>query len=241
MLNTKEKIPGHTDELIWLIGKANSSDSQIWVEGKSLQSNVNILVTVTSASGEQSAYVSKQGVTAINAGQLVEAAPEVQNDDAKKQHLGLKKAMSVSGYLIAILLIVFAGFSFTGNVKARIVLTGSMSPAISVGDVIVTVPITQKVPQIGDVIAYQAKRFNGENVAVFSHRIIDGDIENGFVMKGDANKSPDPQKPKAGDILGVVLFTIPFIGNLLTPKALFLLLPCLFGLWLILDAMKNVE
>ena len=241
MLNTKEKIPGHTDELIWLIGMANSSDSQIWVEGKSLQSNVNILVTVTSASGEQSAYVSKQGVTAINAGQLVEAAPEVQNDDAKKQHLGLKKAMSVSGYLIAILLIVFAGFSFTGNVKARIVLTGSMSPAISVGDVIVTVPITQKVPQIGDVIAYQAKRFNGENVAVFSHRIIDGDIENGFVMKGDANKSPDPQKPKAGDILGVVLFTIPFIGNLLTPKALFLLLPCLFGLWLILDAMKNVE
>ena len=241
MLNTKEKIPGHTDELIWLIGKANSSDSQIWVEGKSLQSNVNILVTVTSASGEQSAYVSKQGVTAINAGQLVEAAPEVQNDDAKKQHLGLKKAMSVSGYLIAILLIVFAGFSFTGNVKARIVLTGSMSPAISVGDVIVTVPITQKVPQIGDVIAYQAKRFNGENVAVFSHRIIDGDIENGFIVKGDANKSPDPQKPKAGDILGVVLFTIPFIGNLLTPKALFLLLPCLFGLWLILDAMKNVE
>jgi signal peptidase I len=241
MLNTKEKIPGLTDEPIWLIGMANSSDSQIWVEGKSLQSNVNILVTVTSASGEQSAYVSKQGVTAINAGQLVEAAPEVQNDDAKKQHLGLKKAMSVSGYLIAILLIVFAGFSFTGNVKARIVLTGSMSPAISVGDVIVTVPITQKVPQIGDVIAYQAKRFNGENVAVFSHRIIDGDIENGFVMKGDANKSPDPQKPKAGDILGVVLFTIPFIGNLLTPKALFLLLPCLFGLWLILDAMKNVE
>ena len=116
-----------------------------------------------------------------------------------------------------------------------------MEPAISVGDVIVTVPINQKEPKIGDVIAYQAKRFNGENVAVFSHRIIDGDIENGFIVKGDANKSPDPQKPRAKDILGVVLFTIPFIGNLLTPKALFLLLPCLFGLWLIMDAMKNVE
>jgi len=196
---------------------------------------------LTSAAGEQSAYISSQGVTVINAGQLVEAAPEVENEDSKKQHLGIKKAMSVSGYLVAILLIVFAGFSFTGNVKARIVLTGSMSPAISVGDVIVTVPITQKEPQIDDVIAYQAKRFNGENVAVFSHRIIDGDIENGFIVKGDANKSPDPQKPKAGDILGVVLFTIPFIGNLLTPKALFLLIPCLFGLWLIMDAMKNVE
>jgi hypothetical protein len=39
----------------------------------------------------------------------------------------------------------------------------------------------------------------------------------------------------------VVFFVIPFIGNLLTPKALLLLIPCLFGLWLIMDAMKNVE
>jgi signal peptidase len=220
---------------------SGENDSQLWLEGSPLKIDENILITLTSAAGEQSAYISSQGVTVINAGQLVEAAPEVENEDSKKQHLGIKKAMSVSGYLVAILLIVFAGFSFTGNVKARIVLTGSMSPAISVGDVIVTVPITQKEPQIDDVIAYQAKRFNGENVAVFSHRIIDGDIENGFIVKGDANKSPDPQKPKAGDILGVVLFTIPFIGNLLTPKALFLLIPCLFGLWLIMDAMKNVE
>ena len=220
---------------------SGQTDSQLWLEGSPLKSDENILITLTSAAGEQSAYISSQGVTVINAGQLVEAAPEVENEDSKKQHLGIKKSMSVSGYLVAILLIVFAGFSFTGNVKARIVLTGSMSPAISVGDVIVTVPITQKAPQIDDVIAYQAKRFNGENVAVFSHRIIGGDIENGFIVKGDANKSPDPQKPKAADILGVVLFTIPFIGNLLTPKALFLLLPCLFGLWLIMDAMKNVE
>jgi signal peptidase len=220
---------------------SGQTDSQLWLEGSPLKIDENILITLTSAAGEQSAYISSQGVTVINAGQLVEAAPEVENEDSKEQHLGIKKAMSVSGYLVAILLIVFAGFSFTGNVKARIVLTGSMAPAINVGDVIVTVPITQKAPQIDDVIAYQAKRFNGENVAVFSHRIIGGDIENGFIVKGDANKSPDPQKPKAADILGVVLFTIPFIGNLLTPKALFLLIPCLFGLWLIMDAMKNVE
>ena len=220
---------------------SGETDSQLWLEGSPLKDDENMLITLTSAAGEQSAYVSKQGVTVINAGQLVEAAPEVQSEDTKKQHLGIKKALSISGYLVAILLIVFAGFSFTGNVKARIVLTGSMSPAINVGDVIVTVPITQKAPQIDDVIAYQAKRFNGENVAVFSHRIIGGDIENGFIVKGDANKSPDPQKPKAADILGVVLFTIPFVGNLLTPKALFLLLPCAFGLWLIMDAMKNVE
>jgi signal peptidase len=216
-------------------------DSQIWLEGSPLKSDANILVTVTSASGEKSAYISNQGIQEIVAGQLVDAAPEVQSEASKPKYVGIKKVMSFSGYAFAILLMVFAGLSFTGNVKARIVLTGSMAPAINVGDVILTLPIAKKAPQLDDVIAYQAKRFNGENVAVFSHRIIDGDVENGFIVKGDANKSPDPQKPTAEDILGVVFFVIPFIGNLLTPKALFLLIPCAFGLWLIMDAMKNVE
>ena len=216
-------------------------DSQILLEGSPLKGDSNILVTVRSVSGEKSAYISNQGVQEIMAGQLVDAAPEVQSEPSRPKYVGIKKAMSLSGYVSAILLMVFAGLSFTGNLKARIVLTGSMAPAINVGDVILTLPITSKAPQIDDVIAYQAKRFNGENVAVFSHRIIGGDIENGFIVKGDANKSPDPQKPKAEDILGVVFFVIPFIGNLLTPKALFLLLPCAFGLWLIMDAMKNVE
>jgi len=217
------------------------SDSQIWLEGSPLESDANILVTVTSASGEKSAYISNQGVKEITAGQLVDPSPQVQPQSLKPKYVGIKKVMSFSGYAFAILLMVFAGLSFTGNVKARIVLTGSMAPAINVGDVILTLPIAKKAPQIDDVIAYQAKRFNGENVAVFSHRIIDGDVENGFIVKGDANKSPDPQKPTAEDILGVVFFVIPFIGNLLTPKALFLLIPCAFGLWLIMDAMKNVE
>ena len=217
------------------------TDSQIWLEGSPLKTDTNILITVTSASGEKSAYISNQGIQEIVAGQLVDAAPEVQSEASKPKYVGIKKVMSFSGYAFAILLMVFAGLSFTGNVKARIVLTGSMAPAINVGDVILTLPIAKKAPQIDDVIAYQAKRFNGENVAVFSHRIIDGDVENGFIVKGDANKSPDPQKPTAEDILGVVFFVIPFIGNLLTPKALFLLIPCAFGLWLIMDAMKNVE
>ena len=216
-------------------------DSQILFEGSPLKGDSNILVTVRSVSGEKSAYISNQGVQEIMAGQLVDAAPEVQSEPSRPKYVGIKKAMSLSGYVSAILLMVFAGLSFTGNVKARIVLTGSMAPAINIGDVILTLPIARKAPQIDDVIAYQAKRFNGENVAVFSHRIIDGDIENGFIVKGDSNKSPDPQKPTAEDILGVVFFVIPFIGNLLTPKALFLLLPCAFGLWLIMDAMKNVE
>jgi signal peptidase I len=217
------------------------TDSQMWLEGSPLKSDENILITVTSAQGEKSAYISSHGVTEIQAAQLVEAAPEVQSEGLKQKYLGIKKAISISGYSIAIVLLMFSALSFGGVVKARIVLTGSMAPAISTGDIIITTPIDRKEPKIGDVIAYQAKRFNGENVAVFSHRIMSGDLQNGFVVKGDANKTPDNQKPAAPDILGVVVFVIPYIGNFLTPKALFLLVPCIFGLWLIRDAMKSVE
>ena len=217
------------------------TDSQIWLEGSPLEVDANILVTVTSAQGEHSAYISSLGVTEILAGQLVDPAPEAQTEESKRKYAGIQKAMTISGYSIAIVLLLFSALSFSGVVKARIVLTGSMSPAISTGDIIITTPITRKEPKVGDVVAYQAKRFNGENVAVFSHRIISGDIQSGFVVKGDANKSPDSQKPAGPDILGVVIFVIPFLGNILTPKALFLLVPCIFGLWLIMDAMKSVE
>ncbi|CAN1645173.1 sigpep_I_arch, signal peptidase I [Candidatus Nanopelagicaceae bacterium] len=214
---------------------------QIWLEGSLLEADTNILVTVRSPNGERSAHISRHGVTELIAGQLVDAVQEDLSSQVKAKFAGFQKAMTVSGYTIAIVLLMFSGLSFGGVVKARIVLTGSMEPAINTGDIIITTPITRKVPKIGDVVAYQAKRFNGDNVAVFSHRIISGDLKSGFVVKGDANKSPDNQKPKAPDILGVVIFVIPFLGNILTPKALFLLVPCIFGLWLIMDAMKSVE
>ena len=220
---------------------ADGNNQQIWVEGKSFDPQSNVLITISSTDGELSALISNGAISEVGTSLLVDAADRVQTEPKVKSFNTLGRVFSVAGYLIAIILLAFSALSFTGNVKARIVLTGSMEPAFSAGDVIITTPITRKAPKVNDVIAYQAKRFNGEKVAVFSHRIIGGDIENGFIMKGDANKSPDPQKPKAEDILGVVFFVIPFIGNLLTPKALFLLIPCLFGLWLIMDAMKNVE
>jgi len=217
------------------------ADNELWIEGLPSHLDSNILVTVISKKGEQSVLITSDGLVEMSASQLLDA-PEIVESAPKENKLsGLGKYVSIAGYIAAIILLAFSALSFSGNVKARIVLTGSMEPSISAGDVIITTPITRKVPKINDVVAYQAKRFNGEKVAVFSHRIIGGDIENGFIMKGDANKSPDPQKPKGEDILGVVFFVIPFIGNLLTPKALFLLIPCLFGLWLIMDAMKNVE
>jgi hypothetical protein len=94
-------------------------------------------------------------------------------------------------------------------------------------------------PEKGDVVAYEGKRFDGTKVGVFSHRIIGGDAQNGFTVKGDANPSPDVQRPKIPDITGIVIFILPFIGKILTPRSLIVLVPLIFGFWLVMDALKN--
>jgi signal peptidase len=219
----------------------NFSENQIWFDDGASLPHSNLLLNITTAEGEISAFISNGKIVQLEAGALIEGNAPKEAINKSGNIAILKKSLSVSGYVLAIALLVFSLFSFTGMIKARIVLTGSMAPAIHTGDVIITTPVSRRTPAIGDVIAYQAKRFNGDSVAVFSHRIVGGDIESGFIVKGDANKTPDTQRPMRGDILGVVIFVIPYIGNLLTPKALFLLVPCIFGFWLILDAMKNVE
>jgi signal peptidase I len=127
----------------------------------------------------------------------------------------------------------------TGYVKARVVLTDSMAPTIKAGDIVLLDPTTHAVPKIGDVAAYTGRRFDGTSVGIFTHRIIGGDAVNGFIMKGDNNPSPDVQRPKIADVSGVVVFKLPFIGKVLNPKMLFILVPVVFGIWLISDALRD--
>ena len=204
--------------------------------------NSNILLTFADGDSVQTFHYVNGNSQKIDPRHLLEAQTAVDPENQvsiSKRRFG--RSIVPMGYFLAILLFTFSLLSFTGFIKARVVLTGSMAPAISTGSVIITTPVKYKSPRIGDVIAYQAKRFNGSPVAVFSHRIVGGDIYKGFIVKGDNNKLPDSQRPKLEDILGVVILVIPYVGNLLTPKALFLLAPTIFGFYLIIGAMRNVE
>ncbi len=220
---------------------AGDSQDLLWIEGVSDFADSKMLLTISGPSGDKSAFISNGVIQYTDVNDFLEAPEQPVAAPRKERLVGLRKGAHYTGYAFAILMLLFSAFSFSGNVKARIVLTGSMAPAISPGDIIITTPISHREPKVGDVIAYDAKRFNGEKVAIFSHRIVGGDIKSGFIVKGDANKSPDPQKPTSQDILGVVIFVIPVIGKFLTMKALFLIIPTIFGFWLILNAMKNVE
>ena len=219
----------------------DSSQSQVWIEGESNTADSKILLTITSPMGEETALISNEEIVQSKAKLFVEAPAERVEVVGKNLFAKINSGLKIAGYLMAAVVISFSALSFTGVVKARIVLTGSMQPVINPGDVIITTPVSNRTPKVGDIVAYTARRFNGGEVGVFSHRIVGGDSKTGFIVKGDKNKAPDVQKPMLSDITGVVIYIIPFIGNFLTRKALFLIIPTIIGLWLVLDAMKNAE
>ncbi len=217
----------------------DSEQGKVWIQGQSIHQDSKVLLTISSASGEQTALITPDQITYSNAKLFVQAPPERISTKAQKRQQQFGRVTTTLGYLLSALLLSFSALSIAGFVKARVVLTGSMSPAIKSGDMIILIPPKHIEPKINDVIAYTGKRFDGSSVGTFTHRILSGDLKNGFVVKGDANRDPDVQRPKLEDISGVVVFVIPFLGTFLTPKALLILVPMIFGLWLVIDALRK--
>ena len=215
------------------------SPDQLWVEGQAEFADSKVLVTISNARGEKTVLITPDAVTPSNPRMFVQAPPERVVTKSQRRTQTFKRYFTFLGYTLSAVLITFSVLSASGFVKARIVLTGSMEPAISAGDIVVLAPTPRTIPEQDDVVAYTARRFSGESVGTFTHRIIGGDIQNGFLVKGDANPSPDVQRPKLEDISGVVFFVIPFIGKFLTPKMLMILVPTAIGLWLVLDTLKS--
>jgi len=101
-----------------------------------------------------------------------------------------------------------------------VVVTGSMSPSIEAGDLIVI--CEQKEYEVDDIITF----YNGRNL--ITHRIKSID-EQSLLTQGDANNVSDPPITIA-QVEGKMLFRIPHVGR----AALFLKTP--FGVLLMIIA-----
>lgn len=94
-------------------------------------------------------------------------------------------------------------------------LTGSMSPLINPGDVVVTVPTAVKDLKVGDIITYHIPV---DDQRVETHRIIDLAVNSQGTAtvrtKGDANNGADPWTATlAGGQVDRQVFTVPYLGN----------------------------
>ena len=110
---------------------------------------------------------------------------------------------------IACLLIV-STFPITGNIKVMVVQSGSMAPAIKIGSIVVVKPVEDY--KIGDVISFgEATRIK----APTTHRVYDIKVVEGepyYITKGDANNAPDQREVSKREIIGKVLFSVPYLG-----------------------------
>ena len=112
-----------------------------------------------------------------------------------------------------------------------VVLSGSMEPALSVGDMIVVVP--QESYAEKDVVVFQTGR------SAVVHRIISIEGEE-IITRGDANNSED-EPISLSHIKGKVIIVVPFVGYLVnlikTPIGTVLLLG--LAVWLMNSSFKK--
>jgi signal peptidase I len=110
----------------------------------------------------------------------------------------------------------FAVAALFFHVRLSPVLTGSMKPAYSPGDVIITQRVDVHSLRPGDIAVFVPP---GESAA-YAHRLTSVTEKNGSVVvttKGDANQATDPWHAKLnGSSVPKVIGTLPAVGRPMT-------------------------
>lgn len=123
------------------------------------------------------------------------------------------------------------------------VLTGSMTPAYSVGSVVYVRTCEPEEIEVRDVITY---RMGTDTEHVMTHRVVEIDsAEQVFVTKGDANNTVDSEPVAFHRLIGKVTLSIPglaaisdFINTTVGKAVLFIAFAFAFMLWLIADMLQ---
>lgn len=102
-----------------------------------------------------------------------------------------------------------------GGATPYTVLTGSMSPKLPPGTLVVVKPVAVEELGVGDVITYQLE---SGRATVVTHRIVAQrlalDGTRSFVTQGDANSSPDSELVQPVQVRGRLWYSVPKVGYL---------------------------
>lgn len=151
------------------------------------------------------------------------------------------KILAVSIYAVCGGLLIFFTLPQTGW-KALSVATGSMTPAIPQGSLVLVHRIPNRSLKVGDVVTY----INPSNTKqTITHRIVEVTSKQGlpvFITRGDANQANDPEI-LGGNIVGKVEWYLPIIGKIISlvhkPIGLILLV-VIPGILIIIDEMRRL-
>lgn len=96
-----------------------------------------------------------------------------------------------------------------GGYNVYAVQSGSMEPTIATGAIVFTAQ--QDSYEVGDVITY----WGTDNDVSITHRIIEKRTDDGrifYATKGDANEDVDLRQVRDREVIGKVLFDVPYAG-----------------------------
>lgn len=121
-----------------------------------------------------------------------------------------------AGALLAVLVVALAVPRLTGATP-YVVLTGSMTPDLSPGSLVVVRPTAADDIGVGSVLTYQLE---SGRPAVVTHRVVsvrtgeDGHLE--WQTQGDANAGVDPTWVQEEQVRGTVWYSVPYLGRVST-------------------------
>lgn len=129
-----------------------------------------------------------------------------------KRNNVFKKIWNVSSTILVGLFVLCAMFLMGSRLlgyQVFNVISGSMEPTYSVGDLIYVKDANPYKIEVGTPITFVLN----ENLVVATHRVVEVDEENQhFYTKGDANDTPDATPVHFNNVIGVPQFSIPLLG-----------------------------
>ena len=154
---------------------------------------------------------------------------------------------SIAVYVLFAVLIglalLFLGTVLPGNLRyqMRIVESGSMSPTIPIGSVV----LVRAHPSysVHDVINFK----RATDLEEVTHRIIGISQVSGetvYTVQGDANNAPDQKPVLASEVIGSVWFSLPYVGYIIdfARKPIgFAIIIGIPALWMILEQVQKIR
>lgn len=124
----------------------------------------------------------------------------------------IKKIWDTITTTLVVLIVIFTVFLVGSRLmgfQVFNVISGSMEPTYSVGDLLYVKDVDPNDIRVGDPITFVLN----EDLVVATHRVVEIDAENQhFYTKGDANETADAAPVHFKNVIGVPKFSIPLLG-----------------------------
>ena len=124
----------------------------------------------------------------------------------------MKKVFNIISSVLVVLMVLAAVFLMGSRLlgyDCYSVISGSMEPTYSVGDLIYVKNVDVNTIKVDDPITFVLN----ENLVVATHRVVEIDAEKQhFYTKGDANEIRDSAPVHFKNVIGVPQFSLPLLG-----------------------------